>query len=745
MSDRRLTWRDVLCVALVALIAIALWQTRIVWPVAPFQSVGQLNGDLYTIYYPLYSFAYRGAELLPAWNPYQLAGTPTVGYLAGGLYYPPNWLSVAVPVHRALGYLLALHLALAGLGTWLLARCGGLSLPGASIAAVAFLANSFLVTEHLRPMYLFGLAWIPMVVLFAGRLIVAPTIVGGLGLGIATALQLLTGHAQMVCYEAYLGLLVGMPASLVLARKHGGAYVRAILRAGAVALGVAILLAAAQIVPTLEVMLHAVRGFGGLTVAQTLPQRPSWLFLRSVLTTPGIAVLLVPAALLAGGRRELLAAVCVVVLLVAGAIGMGTAAYDRAFYHLPGVSLFRLPQQMLAIAALALALLGGIGLDVLASERTGWKLVVALAGLALVGFVLRFELGTVIVVGMSASVLVLAIFGADGRVRGLALAAILVLAVGERFAHTRNTIMIPPTNPDTFFSEPAFVGFLRRHIGFDRVVVIKAWRRRFPIMEKMGSLQRFGVAQDYEPLTPNAYHDFLQPLEKLNPDRPLFWGRYVPPQDGSGWRPLDLLSARYVVVAPTATWKAPEQRFRQLYEAKDAIVYENTEALPRALVVGRHRVVANERAALAAVMAPTFDPRMEVILDREPSVPIPVPGEGERAPGEATIVQQETTRLTVRASSRGPAFVLVNDLYWPGWRATIDGAPTEILRANYLFRAVHIPSGEHEVTFTYASPALRYGKLITIVTILGLLAALAIRAATHRRRNTPQRGSVLSG
>src|SRR6185503_6202103 len=61
-----------------------------------------LNGDLYTIYYPLYSFAYRGAELLPAWNPYQLAGTPTVGYLAGGLYYPPNWLSVAVPVHRTL-------------------------------------------------------------------------------------------------------------------------------------------------------------------------------------------------------------------------------------------------------------------------------------------------------------------------------------------------------------------------------------------------------------------------------------------------------------------------------------------------------------------------------------------------------------------------------------------------------------------------------------------------------------------
>src|SRR6185503_14201553 len=354
-----------------------------------------LNGDLYTIYYPLYSFAYRGGELVPAWNPYQLAGTPTVGYLAGGLYYPPNWLSVVVPVHRALGYLLALHLALAGVGTWLLARLAGLSLSASSVAAIAFLANGFLVGEHLRPMYLFGLAWIPIVALFAGRVVVSPTIASGVSLGVSAALQLLTGHAQMVCYEAYLGFLVGMPASLVLARKRGGAYRRALLRTGAVALGVAILLAAAQILPTLEVMLHAVRGFGGLTVAQTLPQRPSWLFLRSVLTTPGIVVLLVPAALLAGGRRELLAAVCVVVLLVAGAIGMGTAAYDRVFYHLPGVSLFRLPQQMLAIAALALALLGGIGLDVLASERTGWRLAVALAGLALVGFVLRFELGTV--------------------------------------------------------------------------------------------------------------------------------------------------------------------------------------------------------------------------------------------------------------------------------------------------------------------------------------------------------------
>ena len=708
-----------------------LWQARIVAPVVPPQPVGTKNGDLYTIYYPLYSFAYRGAEFLPAWNPYQLAGTPTVGYLAGGLYYPPNWLSVVLPVHRALGVLLALHLALAGVGTWMLARSVGLSRAAAAVGAIAFLANGYLVGEHLRPMYLLGLAWVPIIVLLAVRVIVVPTTWNGVALGAATALQLTTGHVQMLLYEGWMGVLVGMPVLIVLGRAWGWRHVLLVVRSVAWAVGVAIGLAAAQLWPTLEVASQAVRGLGGLTVAQTLPQRPSWLLLRNVASGAGLTAILVPAALLAGGSRALPVAICAVVLIVTGAIGMGTAAYERVFYHLPGVSLFRLPHQILVLGMLALALLGGFGLDAIAREPVR-RVAPALVGLVTVALLLHAELGTVFVVGVAVGVTVVAAAESAPRARAAALAAIVALAAGERVVHTRNTVMIPPANTDAFFAEPPFVAFLASRPGFDRVLAIKDMKNRFPIMEKMGSLHRLGVVQDYEPLTPWMYYRFLRGLDILNTDRPLFWGRYTAPQNGIGWRSVDLLSARWVVVARTNRWRAAADWIRPVYEDEQAVIYENTHALPRALVVAKHRVVANELQALSIVMTPTFDPRVEIIVDREPNRIADAGARADGSAGHATIVAQAPTTLTVRATADRPAFLLVNDVYWPGWRAAIDGTPAELLRANYLFRAVPVPAGEHTVTFTYAGAPIRYGKMISIATVVVLLGAITVRAVSRR-------------
>jgi len=74
--------------------------------------------------------------------------------------------------------------------------------------------------------------------------------------------------------------------------------------------------------------------------------------------------------------------------------------------------------------------------------------------------------------------------------------------------------------------------------------------------------------------------------------------------------------------------------------------------------------------------------------------------------------------LAVRTPVSG--YLVLSDVYYPGWRATVDGAPAEVLRADYVFRAVMLPPGEHTVRMEFASWTWRVGLAVSIVTWVGL-------------------------
>ena len=59
------------------------------------------------------------------------------------------------------------------------------------------------------------------------------------------------------------------------------------------------------------------------------------------------------------------------------------------------------------------------------------------------------------------------------------------------------------------------------------------------------------------------------------------------------------------------------------------------------------------------------------------------------------------TEVEIEADAPGGGFVVLNDVWHPWWRATVDGKPAEILKANVLFRAVVVPPGKHAVRFSF--------------------------------------------
>jgi len=80
----------------------------------------------------------------------------------------------------------------------------------------------------------------------------------------------------------------------------------------------------------------------------------------------------------------------------------------------------------------------------------------------------------------------------------------------------------------------------------------------------------------------------------------------------------------------------------------------------------------------------------------------------------------------VDVTAETDALLVLADTYYPGWSATVDGRATEILRANYAFRAIEVPAGRHEVALVYRPSHWRTGLLLSLAGLLGALACLLI-------------------
>jgi hypothetical protein len=166
--------------------------------------------------------------------------------------------------------------------------------------------------------------------------------------------------------------------------------------------------------------------------------------------------------------------------------------------------------------------------------------------------------------------------------------------------------------------------------------------------------------------------------------------------------------------------------------SSDIELYENLNVLPRAWVVGDAQFVADDiygtEAALEIMRAASFDPARSVVLASQPL-------EGtERTAGfsplsvAATVLSYSDERIVVTVESEAAGYLLLSDAWYPGWRATVNGSETSVLRANVMFRAVAIPAGRSEVVFEYRPVWLAWLPVMALGwLVVGGLAVVAFR------------------
>jgi hypothetical protein len=77
------------------------------------------------------------------------------------------------------------------------------------------------------------------------------------------------------------------------------------------------------------------------------------------------------------------------------------------------------------------------------------------------------------------------------------------------------------------------------------------------------------------------------------------------------------------------------------------------------------------------------------------------------------VIDEKANEVTLQITAQEPGWLVMADIWYPGWKASIDDKNAIIYRTNYLFRGIYLPSGEHQVKFHYASQNFSYGLLIS--------------------------------
>jgi hypothetical protein len=188
---------------------------------------------------------------------------------------------------------------------------------------------------------------------------------------------------------------------------------------------------------------------------------------------------------------------------------------------------------------------------------------------------------------------------------------------------------------------------------------------------------------------------------------------------------------RYVVLpTPPSSGATPLATLRGVEQSK---LYDLNPSARRAYIVPDALLGPSVAWQIEGLFQSRFDPSSGVLVSEPPPPASGTPGSATSQ--SAAFVEDAINRVVIRATLARDGYLVLLDSYDPSWRVTVDGAEGPLMRANGLFRAVHLTRGEHLVAFTYRPRTLYTGAAITAIIAFGLLLWWVL----DRRKRAPLR------
>jgi hypothetical protein len=732
---------DLLACAAITAVAVAvvfgvLWRRSV-------RGQGVPSFDIYAYSLPIYEYARsawgQGHGLF--WNDLQNCGQPFLGIPSTTVLYPLNWPFLWARPETWLLLQAVAHLAIAGIGTYFLCRTIGLGRTAAMGGALALdLGGLAIGLASWSPLILGSYVWLPLAMLFCERVLEHSRPAAAIGLAVVLTFQFLAGFPQLLVFTYELmGLRILW--DLVTRRSWPRRRSLALLVCG---FSLPALLSAAQLLPAIEVFRESVRSLP-MTSSQhgdTTNLFPWRAFRHSVATRfavgGGVGVLFSAVGLsLAGSafgehRSRRIAAFYLLAAVLFVVITFPTPLRD--FYHeLPVVGDVRKPLRFVWVAHFCLAVLIAHGIEAFPrAARRGPRVGSPAALGALAGAVAFACLSIDGLRGWEVVLLLCLVFAfpivalyrnAEQSVR---VAILALLICNFLMIAVRPYLALVAKESQWKGAEAAFGAVRSRWTPQDRVYPYGARKGAYgdlALRAKSPSLYQLPSIFDYEHLTSRRFATVFVRMTSgqiIRTAQPWIGRRLSLPRN----RPLfDLLGARYVIVDETKLPLLPP--LVPVWSGARFRVLENPQALPRARYVPRARVIETANGLLNILASGSVDPRRLLLLEQMPSDGFL--GSDEAAQGDVAIESARSEELVISVTASREGFLVLSDQHFPGWSAQINGRPVEILRANYAFRAVHVPGGASTVVFRYAPASAVVGAAVSLVAWVGIGVALLLQ------------------
>jgi hypothetical protein len=719
------------------------------------------DSDGYGAYYPWH--VYLGDQLraghLPLWDTTVMGGAPYAADASMAAFYPPNWLYAFGHPLGVVTLIWAVTLLASLLATYWLFCVLRLHPLAAALGAIVWTFGGFMMSYALLDSYISSAVWLPMALGGMALALYGRPRRGVPIAGAALALSILGGHAQITVYvwvtvAIFAGVLI-LAAALQARGAGRGAVAAALWRGAATAGGVfavGVGLAAVQVtgaLPYERLIVRQKETFAAATgLRLTAAQLPT-LLLPHYLGNPTagtypqtayayaettfyVSVLALPLAVAGLFHRRRRLALAFALVVATGAIAaFGTPLFHLLYALVPGVARTRSVTRFKLLIDFGLAALAALGLDALlggsvAARRAAVGSAGALAAIvAVLGFT---RAGTTLpaaavapdalraLAALAVGALVFVQLGRSRGVRGALAVGVIVLVGTDLWAY--GAPFHPFERPGPVYPTTPLVRYLESVPGpRPRYLETYAPERAFPLPPDASMVYpRLYSLNGYTPFIPAAMTGLIA-LVQPQVEAAAYGDTLILAGYGTAEPPIfDLLGVDTVLAAPgVAVPGTPVPGA--------APAYREAGAFPPAFVAPCWQPAG---AGIPAVLGTMNDAELRstaLVAPGAARAALPASPAACRAGPAAAVerYQSQDVVLSVPASSPGGVLVLT-DAWFPGWAATVDGAPAPVLKVDGALRGVALAPGAHTIEFTYRPAWPLQGLVVTLLTAVVVLA-----------------------
>ena len=638
---------------------------------------------------------------IPSWNPFNFSGMSLAGNIQAGVFYPFNILFFILNFPRAWTLLIMLQPLLAGIFLYFYLRSNHLSPLASVFGGVTWAFSGFMIAWLTWGTILHVVLWLPLILMSIDKLNNSRLLWSAI-LVFSLVCQFFAGHAQV---SLYVFLLSGFYAfwrrsnffwillllSILLTSIQWIPFVRSLLESSRIGVSDSWQISG-WFLPWQHLAQFFAPDFFGNPA--TLNYWGEWNYGEFIGYISVVGIIFAIFALLIPKKSEsvkFLSITLGITLLFLLPTPLAKLPY---ILKIPVFSSLQ-PTRLMAIVDFALVMLAAFGFEQWQSKRDKriWYAVTVVGVILSILWVVTPLLGSTNAdIARRNLILPSGVFGLtvlSMAVVSRSWAAVILLLIVSVDLIRFGWKFTPFTPEAYFFPQTAIIEFLQKQPKPFRVMSTD------PKIVPPNTLAFYGIesVEGYDPIYSSRYEEFMAALNRQRPDisAPFGFNRIITTATDSS-RLLSLMNTQFVL-SPSDIKSAG---FEKVFQEGQTRIYKNA-SLVRAYFVEGVRVVHTKQETIEALFTMDSPDKLAIVEKQILLDTIPM-NQDERV----DLVRYDPDGMEIVTISSHVRFLVIGNMYDPGWFVTIDGnPPVPIYRANYLFFGVVVPSGEHHIWVQY--------------------------------------------